>query len=153
MNTILSRLADTIQKVKSQPITDHEKNELKNAILDRIGCGLGARRLAIGQEMSSYLKKNQCPGSSIVWGTDMETQAHLAALVNGATSSHLEYDSHDSMIPAAVALGEIHGATGELLLQSLKIEQEIAIGRENYEMAARLRDKMNSLKHRLAGKR
>jgi 2-methylcitrate dehydratase PrpD len=121
MNTILSRLAETIQKVKSQPITDHEKNELKNAILDRIGCGLGARRLAVGQEMSSYLKKNHCPGGSTVWGTDTETQAHLAALVNGASSSHLEYDSHDSMIPAAVALGEIHGATGELLLQSLKI--------------------------------
>jgi hypothetical protein len=33
----------------------------------------------------------------------------------------------------------------EELLQSLKVEQEIAIRRENYEMAARLRDKINSL--------
>ena len=121
MITTLSKLTEIIQRVKSQPVTDHEKNELKNAILDRIGCGLGARRLAVGQEISSYIEQNPCRGASTVWGTDMETQAHLAALVNGASSSHLEYDSHDSMIPAAIALGEQHGSSGELLLQSLKI--------------------------------
>ncbi len=36
------------------------------------------------------------------------------------------------------------------LLQSLKAEQEIAIGRENYEMAARLRDKINLLLQKTA---
>ena len=121
MSTILPRLVDTIQQVKLQSITDHEKNELKNAILDRIGCGLGARRLSVGQEITSYVKQNQCTGDSTIWGTNTETQAHLAALVNGAISSHLEYDSHDSMIPAAIALGEKHGASGELLLRSLKV--------------------------------
>lgn len=34
------------------------------------------------------------------------------------------------------------------LLRSLRIEQEVAIRRENYEMAARLRDKINSLKQK-----
>ncbi len=84
MSTILSRIVETIQQVKSQPITDGEKDELKNALLDRIGCGLGARRLAVGQEVSSYIKQNQYHGDSTIWGTDMKTQAHLAALVNGA---------------------------------------------------------------------
>jgi excinuclease UvrABC helicase subunit UvrB len=36
------------------------------------------------------------------------------------------------------------------LLHSLRVEQEIAIRRENYEMAARLRDKINSLRGRSA---
>jgi 2-methylcitrate dehydratase PrpD len=121
MGTILSKLTEMIQQVKTQPITDYEKNEMKNAILDRIGCGLGAKRLGVGQETSSYIKENQCQGVSTIWGTDMKTQAHLAALVNGASSSHLEYDSHDSMIPATIALGEQHGTSGELLLQSLKM--------------------------------
>jgi 2-methylcitrate dehydratase PrpD len=121
MSTILSRLTETIQHVKLQSIPDHEKNELKNAILDRIGCGLGARRLAVGQGISSYIRKNPCPGDSTIWGSDAKTQAYLAALVNGASSSHLEYDSHDSMVPAAIALGEQHGASGELLLLSLKM--------------------------------
>jgi 2-methylcitrate dehydratase PrpD len=121
MRTVLSRLAEMVQLVNSKPVTDYEKDELRNAILDRVGCGLGARRLAVGQEISSYLKQNPCQGVSTIWGADTKTQAHLAALVNGASSSHLEYDSHDSMIPAALALGEQHGTSGELLLQSLKV--------------------------------
>jgi protein-arginine kinase activator protein McsA len=36
----------------------------------------------------------------------------------------------------------------EELLHSLRVEQEIAIRRENYEMAARLRDKIKALQHR-----
>lgn len=101
MGTILSKLTEMIQQVKTQPITDYEKNEMKNAILDRIGCGLGAKRLGVGQETSSYIKENQCQGVSTIWGTDMKTQAHLAALVNGARAH--------SMIPATIALGEQHG--------------------------------------------
>lgn len=37
------------------------------------------------------------------------------------------------------------------LLHSLRVEQEIAIRRENYEMAARLRDKIDLLRHRTDG--
>jgi hypothetical protein len=37
------------------------------------------------------------------------------------------------------------------LLHSLRVEQEIAIRKENYEMAARLRDKINLLQHRMGG--
>lgn len=121
MSTILSRLVSIIQLVRSQPITDYEKNEMRNAVLDRIGCGLAARRLALGQEISSYVEQSGCVGASTIWGTDMKTQAHLAALVNGASSSHLEYDSHDSMVPALMALGEQHGSSGELILQSMKV--------------------------------
>ncbi|MHC4592720.1 MAG: UvrB/UvrC motif-containing protein [Planctomycetota bacterium] len=38
--------------------------------------------------------------------------------------------------------------TDRELLESLRVEQEIAIRRENYEMAARLRDKINSLRRK-----
>jgi len=37
------------------------------------------------------------------------------------------------------------------LLQSLRTEQEIAISKENYEMAARLRDKIKVIKQRISG--
>lgn len=121
MTSILSKLADIIQQIQTRPFTEYEKNEMKNAILDRIGCGLGAQRLAFGQEISSYIQQNPCEGSSIIWGTGKRTQAHLAALINGASSSHLEYDSHDSMIPATIALGEELSSSGESILRSLKI--------------------------------
>ncbi len=35
------------------------------------------------------------------------------------------------------------------LLRSLRLEQEVAVRKENYEMAARLRDKINSLKEKI----
>jgi hypothetical protein len=35
------------------------------------------------------------------------------------------------------------------LLHALEVEQEIAISTENYEMAARLRDKINLVRHRI----
>jgi hypothetical protein len=39
------------------------------------------------------------------------------------------------------------------LMRSLKAEQKVAIRRENYEMAARLRDRMDSLRQRIAAGR
>lgn len=119
--SILSKLTDIIQQIQTRPLTEYEKNEMKNAVLDRIGCGLGAQRLALGQEISSYIQHNPCEGFSTIWGTSARTQAQLAALINGASSSHLEYDSHDSMIPATIALGEELGSSGESILQSIKI--------------------------------
>ena len=64
--SILSKLADIIQQIQTRPLTEYEKNEMKNAILDRIGCGLGAQRLALGQEISSYVQQNPCEGSSML---------------------------------------------------------------------------------------
>jgi len=51
------------------------------------------------------------------------------------------------------SLREKHNVTlnDQELLHSLRVEQEIAIRRENYEMAARLRDKIKLLRHRADG--
>ena len=79
-----------------------------------------------GTKISTWTRNNihystPCEGASTIWGTGIKTQAHLAALINGASSSHLEYDSHDSMIPATIALGEELSSGGESILQSMKL--------------------------------
>ena len=117
LTSILLKLVDIIQQIQTRPLTKDEKNEMKNAVLDRIGCGLGAQRLALGQEISSIIQ-HPCEGASTIWGTGIKIQAHLAALINGASSSHLEYDSHDSMIPATIALGEELSSGGESILHA-----------------------------------
>ena len=121
MTTVLSRMADIIEEIKTQSITENERKELKKALIDRIGCGLGARRIGIGTELNSLIQKDSVNGSSTVWGTNLKTTPDSAALINGAISSHLEYDTHDAMIPAVIALGEQRGIGGERVLQSLKI--------------------------------
>ena len=94
---------------------------MKNALIDRIGCGLGAKRLNTTLKISKYFELYACKGYSTIWGSNTRTQSHIAALVNGASSSHLEYDSHDSMIPSTIALGEEYAVNGETILQSIKI--------------------------------
>jgi 2-methylcitrate dehydratase PrpD len=120
LTTVLSKIADALEDIKTQNISDNERDELKKALIDRIGCGLGAISLGIGKELFSLIQKDPSHGSSIIWGTNLKTEPSSAALINGAISSHLEYDAHDSMIPAAIALGEDKGVDGEKILQSLK---------------------------------
>lgn len=88
-----------------------------------------------------------------------DTRKALDALNNGIRDVEafcIEYELEDQwgdnperqiLIDLRRSLREKHSVplNDEELLQSLKVEQEIAIRRENYEMAARLRDKINSL--------
>lgn len=74
---------------------------------------------------------------------EYELQEHL----NDSTERQILVDLRRS-------LRERHNVplNDEELLDSLRVEQEIAIRRENYEMAARLRDKINSLRQRISSK-
>ena len=120
MNTVLYRIVDLIEQLKQNELTSEEHTELKNAILDRIGCGIGARRIGIGNELSQYLDQNSCDGSASLWGTEKKTNPSSTALINGALSSHLEYDTHDSMIPAVIALAETTGKNGLQVLEAMR---------------------------------
>jgi 2-methylcitrate dehydratase PrpD len=111
-NTVLAKIVEINEYLNNQPVTVHEQNEAKKAILDRIGCGLAAKRLGLGKMFTEYINKSGCIGNSTVWGTKIRAAPHISALVNGASSSHLEYDSHDSMVPAVLALGEQYRKNG-----------------------------------------
>lgn len=120
MKTILSEITEKIYDTDYENISQNELQEFKNAILDRIGCGLGALRLGLGSRLHKYIDYIGCTGTSTIWGTSKRAPVHLAALTNGAISSRLEYDTHDSMIPASLALVEKKPTSGKTLLESLK---------------------------------
>ena len=80
-------------------------------------------------------------------------------LFRSIESFYTEYDMHEDLSDSAErqiivdlrrSLREKHNVplNDEELLHSLMVEQEIAIRRENYEMAARLRDKIHLLQQR-----
>lgn len=91
-----------------------------------------------------------------------DVRAALDALNRGIRaieSFYTEYDMHEDLSDSAErqiivdlrrSLREKHNVplNDEELLHSLMVEQEIAIRRENYEMAARLRDKIHLLQQR-----
>ena len=85
--SILSKIVDKTRELDTAPLTTNELDELKKAILDRVGCCIGARRLALGGELSKHVQDLQCSGHAAVWGTGYRTQPHLAAMINGAMSS------------------------------------------------------------------
>ena len=127
MSTVLSRIVDVFDQLKDRELTAAELTELKIAILDRIGCGLGARRIGIGSELSQYLEQTQCDDKASLWGTKVKTSSSNAALINGAISSHLEYDAHDSMIPAVIALAEATNKNGMQVLESMRTGHYIGV--------------------------
>ncbi len=76
---------------------------------------------------------------------------------------HVDYEIEDQapdsterqiLVDLRRSLRERHNVplNDEELMHSLEVEQEIAIRRENYEMAARLRDKINVLRGRTPGR-
>jgi excinuclease UvrABC nuclease subunit len=76
---------------------------------------------------------------------------------------HVDYETEDQiadsterqiLVDLRRSLRERHNVplNDEELMHSLEVEQEIAIRRENYEMAARLRDKINALRGRTPGR-
>ncbi|MHC4480778.1 MAG: UvrB/UvrC motif-containing protein [Planctomycetota bacterium] len=83
----------------------------------------------------------------------------LSRGIRDVESYHLEYELDEELpdsperqilVDLRRSLREKYNVplNDEELLKSLKVEQEIAILRENYEMAARLRDKIRSLRRR-----
>ncbi len=74
--------------------------------------------------------------------TDYEMDEHLA-----------DCSERQVLVDLRRSLRERHNIplNDDELLQSLRTEQEIAISKENYEMAARLRDKIKLLKQRISG--
>jgi 2-methylcitrate dehydratase PrpD len=120
MTNILEKLSDISQSIPYDSINEKEKHQIKRVILDRFGCSLGARRLGIGDNLIKYLSKTKSTKQASIWGSYEKAPIHYAALANGTISSHLEFDSHDSMIPSAIALGESQKINGKKLMTSIK---------------------------------
>ncbi len=87
----------------------------------------------------------------------------LAGGIDDIDAFHLEYElvghmaessERQVLVDLRRSLREKHNVplNDMDLLQSLTAEQAVAISRENYEMAARLRDKISLLRRRLAGR-
>jgi len=117
--TFVQKLARRAANIRFNSIPDETRHLMKWAVLDRLGCGLGAKRLGIGEELLELLVGAGGPAESTLWGDGRKVSSPHAALANGAISSHLEFDSHDSMIPAAIALAETRHIEGRDLMVSL----------------------------------
>lgn len=115
------------------PSTVHQA---KRAILDLVGCALGGIRMGCNRGVTEYANGLGGKPEARIWASGACVPAPQAALANGATAHHLELDdghleaaSHPgiSVIPAALAMAELVGASGQDLIRAVVLGYEVCI--------------------------
>ena len=99
----------------------------KLVILDTIGCMLGGAATRLGQSMLDTLMASGECGFSTIAGTQARFGAATAALLNGTNANALDFDEtlegighpSASVIPAALALGELRRSDGKAFLNAV----------------------------------
>jgi 2-methylcitrate dehydratase PrpD len=106
----------------------------KDLILDTIGVALAAVPRPIGTAIIGHVTAQAGGrGDATVFGAHLRVPAELAALANGTLANALDFDGGfhlpTHVLPAALAVAEQHGASGEDVLDAFII---------GYEAGARL---------------
>lgn len=109
-------------------------------LLDAFGCGFVGARLAFHQSFVNDLVTAGGADEATLWADGRKLPAAHAALANGTFAHHVEMDDGNSraslhggvtVIPAALAIAELTGATGQAFLEAVVAgyDAAIAIGR------------------------
>lgn len=105
-------------------------HKAKMCILDSLGCALSGSKTVIGEKLvnlTSYLGGKR---QSTIFGTKEMTSCDLAAFVNSELVNALDFDDtlvgHPgaTIIPPAIAVGEITGCTGKELITAIVLGYE-----------------------------
>lgn len=105
-------------------------------MLDTLGCGVAAVGTEAGGHASTVAAEQGGTAEASVLGADKLVPAALAALANGTRCHALDFDDtheagicHSStvVIPAALAVGELRGASGSDVLDAYVLGSEVAL--------------------------
>lgn len=133
MGSYGEKLIRFVVETKANDIPDSALGMAKLCVLDWWGVTLAGA----GEPLSRILREALLPtggGPATILGPGVTGPPLLAALLNGAASHALDYDDvhltllgHPSvpLIPALLALAEVHGATGVDLLTALVLGVEV----------------------------
>src|SRR5262245_14707920 len=106
----------------------------KGAMQDCVGVALAGAAQPAGSIQGEWARKAAGTGVATVWGQNLATSTHDAALVNGTAAHALDYDDvtwgligHPSvsLVPAVFALGEALAASGRDVLHAYVVGFEV----------------------------
>jgi 2-methylcitrate dehydratase PrpD len=106
----------------------------KGAMQDCVGVALAGAAQPGGSIPAEWARKAAGAGVATVWGQNLMTSTHDAALVNGTAAHALDYDDvtwgligHPSvsLVPSVFALGEALGASGRDVLHAYVVGFEV----------------------------
>jgi 2-methylcitrate dehydratase PrpD len=125
---------DYILGSRFEKIPQKALNVAKGAMLDCLGVALAGARHRGAMITADWSRKAAGAQQATLWGHDMKTSAHDAALVNGTAAHALDYDDvtwgligHPSvsLVPSILALGELIGASGRHVLHAYVVGFEV----------------------------
>ncbi len=123
--TIAEGLAERIQSVTFDSLTDDALHWAKVAVLDTVGCTLAGANEECAQIIGRVATYGTAGGDCLVFGTNRRVGPLEAALINGTAAHALDYDDcsntlggHPSapVVPALFALAEMHKSSGKQFL-------------------------------------
>jgi len=127
-------VVDYIVASRCDAIPEQALSVAKGAIQDCVGVALAGAAHPAGSIPAEWARKAAGTGVATVWGQNLMTSTHDAALVNGTAAHALDYDDvtwgligHPSvsLVPAVFALGEALAASGRDVLHAYVVGLEV----------------------------
>ena len=130
-------LARWISRLRYADIPPRTRDVVRTALLDTLGCGVYGYATPWAKTLLQWTRAAApAKGEATVWGETAPTlRAADAALVNGTASHAFELDDYHAaklhagavVIPAALAIAEKTGASGEKLVTAIAAGYEVMI--------------------------
>ncbi len=134
MGTVAGMLAERAQRLRYEDLSDKTRREVKRRILDSIGCALGAWQSRPGRITRKTAKAVSMTDGASLLGSGHRTTPDLATFSNGALVRYLDFnDTYLSLepahpsdnIPAALAVGQVVGASPRDIITSIALGYEV----------------------------
>jgi len=122
-------------ETRASDLPDETIGAARDALIDTVGVALAGTREPVGELAARWARELGAKPQAACWGLDAASSPAEAAFVNGICSHALDFDdTHPSLrghpsatlLPAALAVGEAAGASGEDVLAAYVIGMEIA---------------------------
>ena len=128
-------LAQFVIETRTADIPPAVVNGARDALIDTVGVALAGSLEPVGEIVARWVTEVGAKPQCTLWGSALATSAAEAAFANGVSAHTLDFDDslttlrgHPSatMVPAALAAGEIVGARGADVLAAYALGLEVA---------------------------
>ena len=148
--TLVHQLGAFAADARDQGVPDEVAASVRQRILDTIGVAVAAQVLPTSTAALEHVAAGGGVAESRAFGVADKVPAAQAAFANGVLSHSLDYDDTHlpsvlhpsaSVVPAALAVAEAQGSTGQQLTRAIAVGLEIAV---RIGMAGYNREEANS---------